>query len=276
MHSAQNISTKNSINNSMNNSMNESVYFYISSEGFVRSPKLTCPKDIWKTVRYNLETSNGQFVNNRTYLKGYCPIESTELPNMQEQLNESQIVPDLFFVHRLPLLPGMKSFFPATEYSKYQHLKTRLHYFNEELKESQKNFFKNLDFSTNPMSLVGPMLGPVRDISSEQMLEESRKIFDTLKSFEEKEGYHSSKINIKYETIQVHPDVQVSIATAVPPLGYICKKCGSSDHFRDVCTKGPQGINLDYGANKLKKFVLSDQPEEKDLTNLYLKVFLQK
>jgi hypothetical protein len=253
----------------------DSTYYYISSEGLVRSSSFTCTKDLWKTVRYNLETSNGQFVNNRTYLKGYSKVETigpedatiNPRPNMHIELQENAMVPDVFFVHRLPLLPGMKNFFPATEYPKYQHLKQRLDTLSQEMKDAQNNFLQQLN---------GKQMFLKQDNTYQKCLEESREIFETLKSFEEKEGYHSSKVNIKYETLEVHPDVIISRAIAVPPLGYICQKCGSSEHFKDICTKSKSTILQDYGAAKLKKFVLNDQPEGKDLTNLYLKVFLPK
>jgi hypothetical protein len=250
-----------------------STYYYISSQGHVRTSSFTCPKDHWKIVRYNLETNNGEFVNTRTYLKGYpCQADILQ-PNMDIQLNENIDVPDVFFVHRLPLLPGMKSFFPASQYPKYQHLQVRLETLKEEIQDVQKESLQRL-MSQNIFSSSQIPARP--DTLYQDMVETSREIFDTLKSFEEKEGYHSSKISIKYETIEPYDGVVQSIATAVPPVGYICKTCGASDHFRDVCNRDVHKLPVEFGAAKMKKFVLSDQPEERDLTNLYLKVFQPK
>lgn len=193
-------------------------YYYVSQDHQIRSPEFTIEKDLWTIVRYNLETYKGAFVNNRTYLRGF--------DSKFQELVENLPVPDVFYVHRETLLPGMRPYQPALTHPKY--LSYRAQY-----DQLQDQYYSCKD--------------------KQELLKKSDKLFATIKSFEAHEGFHSSKLHVYSKNISKEPTIEYIAKFAVPPKGYLCKRC-NEDHFTENCENAilMQVQVPKFGADKMK------------------------
>jgi hypothetical protein len=209
-------------------------YYYISKDRDIRSDAFTVKKDRWTIIRYNLETHNGAFVNSRSFLRGY---------NAQfEELHEALVVPDVFYVHRETLLPGMKAYQPVCTHPKYNSYK-------EQLSQLQTQLFGSY------MESYGSGTR-----NHDAVLKKMSKLQETIKSFEAREGFHSSKLDIQYTNISKDPTVTHIAGFPVPPSGYQCKKCHGTDHFAETCSAiAAVSEEPKFGAHKMKSLSIGTE-----------------
>ena len=216
-------------------------FWYVSLSGCIRSPKYTCPSDTWKHIRWTLETNNGSFTNNCTYLTASYDVARKNV------LLENDIIPDVFYVCRNVFLPGHRSMVPATAFTKYNVLQHEY----DQLKQRETEYTLHEMWNS-----INPNDHPILQQISSRL----QSLETILKSFEQKENVHPSNLTLPVACIEMSKDPSVShISTYfVPNDDYICTQCfRKGHHVKQACymfEREKENTTMKFGADKMRKF----------------------